>query len=77
MNIFLKLHDASDGHLIHINYMSIVTMRVVDGKTELKTTGVGSVIRQNTWKDGVEHYPEIYALTYYVQETPEQIEAFL
>ena len=77
MNIFLKLHDANDGHLIYINYVTIITMRVVDGKTELRTTGVGSVIRQSNWKEGTEHYPEIYALTYYVKETPEQIEAFL
>ena len=73
MMLFLKLHDANDGHVIYINYANIITMRVVNGKTELKTNGIGSIIRQN----GSEHYPEIYPLTYYVSETPEQIEAFL
>ena len=73
MQLFLELHEANDGSVLYINYANIITIRVVDGKTELKTNGVGSIIRQNTWKDGVEHYPEIYALTYYVRETPEQI----
>lgn len=77
MNTFLKLHDASDGSLIRINYATIITMKVVNGQTELRTNGVGCIIRQYSLPNGVEHYPEIYPLTYYVRETPEQIEAFL
>ena len=78
MQLFLKLHDADDGHIVHINYANIISMRVVGNRTELATNGVGSIVRQTQQMNGsVEHYTEIYALTYYVKETPEQIMAFL
>lgn len=69
MSEFIELTDINDGKKIYINLNTVIRIRVIQGKTELITNGIGSNVNCT---NGV-YYTQNFALTYYVQETPKQI----